>query len=111
LRHLLSNAVKFTHAGSVSVSAVYNPQWVVINIKDTGIGIAEKDMDKLFRPFSQVDGSSSRSYHGVGLGLSIARYLVELHGGKIWAESVHDAGTTFSFVLPIKQTSKEKTLQ
>ncbi len=109
LRNLLSNAVKFTRSGCVSISAIYNPQWVVINIKDTGIGIAPDDIDKLFRPFSQVDGSSSRRYDGTGLGLSIARYLIELHGGKIWAESTLGAGSTFSFVLPIKQTSNEKT--
>jgi signal transduction histidine kinase len=106
LANLLSNAVKFTPSGTITVQATYNVQWVIISVKDTGIGIAPADMDKLFKPFSQVDSSITRRFEGTGLGLSISRYLIELHGGKIWAESEPGAGATFSFVLPLKNQFK-----
>jgi CheY-like chemotaxis protein len=77
--------------------------FVEISVKDTGNGIAPADMVKLFEPFSQVDASATRKAGGTGLGLSICRNLVELHGGRIWAESegLPDEGSTFTFTLPV----------
>jgi Amt family ammonium transporter len=68
---------------------------------DTGGGIAAEDMPKLFEPFSQVDASATRKVGGTGLGLSICRQLVDLHSGRIWAESELGSGSTFSFILPV----------
>ena len=113
LLNLLSNASKFTDSGTVtlrarSVEAVgpYSGRlepFVEISVIDTGTGIAAQDMDKLFEPFSQVDASATRKVGGTGLGLSICRQLVELHNGRIWAESEIGKGSTFTFILPVGQ--------
>ncbi|MEW5868344.1 MAG: ATP-binding protein [Chloroflexota bacterium] len=103
LINLLSNGVKFTNSGIVAATATYNEQWVIVSIEDTGIGIAPEHMDRLFRPFSQIDASSTRKHGGLGLGLIVTRYIIELHGGKIWADSLPGVGSTFSFVLPIQR--------
>jgi signal transduction histidine kinase len=77
-------------------------KWVEISISDTGIGIKHEDQDRIFNPFEQVDGSASRKYQGTGLGLSLSKKFVELHGGRIWAESAGEGqGSTFRFVIPI----------
>ena len=89
LANLLSNAVKFTERGSIAirVQLADEPDEIHFAVSDTGIGISPKDMKKLFLSFSQVDASTSRKYGGTGLGLAISQRLVELMGGKIWAES------------------------
>ena len=75
---------------------------IEISVSDTGIGLKSEDQDRIFRPFEQADGSASRKYQGTGLGLSLTKKLVQLHGGKIWVESEGEAkGTVFSFVIPI----------
>jgi len=104
--NLLSNAIKFTPAGKVSISATYSNQWVVVNVADSGIGIPIEDLERIFHPFTQVDESTTRKYEGAGLGLTIARYIVDLHGGKIWVESEPGAGTIISFVLPIRRETR-----
>jgi len=77
-------------------------RWLHICVKDTGIGIKAEDLGRLFKPFEQVENVASRKYQGTGLGLSLARNLVELHGGTIWAESEGEGrGSTFRFVLPL----------
>ena len=74
---------------------------IEISISDTGIGIKLEDQEHIFNPFEQVDGSASRKYQGTGLGLSLSKKFVELHGGKIWVDSAgEDKGTTFIFVIP-----------
>jgi signal transduction histidine kinase len=71
-------------------------------VQDTGIGIAPSDLDRIFKPFGQVQHSKNRKYPGTGLGLSITRSLVALHGGRIWAESDgHGKGATFRLILPV----------
>ncbi|MGA9532303.1 MAG: ATP-binding protein [Anaerolineales bacterium] len=105
LLNLISNAAKFTEEGQIAVSARFlqtgtEPE-LLVAVADTGIGIARDDVDKLFEPFSQVDPSPTRKSGGSGLGLSIARHLVELHGGRIWVESTVGEGSTFVFTLPL----------
>ena len=111
LLNLLSNAAKFTESGSITVRAVVRTQglphpMVEITVHDTGIGIAEADIPKLFQSFSQVDGSATRKTGGTGLGLAICKNLVELHGGQIWVESSTSGGTAFFFTLPVYQVEQ-----
>lgn len=101
--NLLSNAVKFTAKnGTITINAKLVEQYVQIGVSDTGIGIKSEDIDKLFKPFFQLDSSYSRRYEGTGLGLVLTKHLVELHGGKIWVESKQGKGSTFTFTLPVK---------
>lgn len=101
LNNLLSNALKFTEKGRIhlQVRSVKHGQQLQFSVKDTGIGMSAEQCAELFKPFSQVDDSSSRRYGGAGLGLSICKNLVELMGGTIWVESVVGAGTTFHFTV------------
>ena len=100
LANLLSNAVKFTEKGSVSLTVSLDESDLIhFAVMDTGIGISEENMSKLFLSFSQVDTSISRKYGGTGLGLAISRRLVELMGGRIWAKSVPFQGSTFHFTI------------
>jgi PAS domain S-box-containing protein len=100
LLNLLSNAIKFTERGYVRVECLQQGENVTIRVMDTGIGISRADMDKLFRPFSQVDIGLNRQYEGTGLGLSICRKLVDLMGGTIDVESEPGKGSVFTVVLP-----------
>ncbi len=101
LVNLLSNAVKFTpDGGRIDVSARRGANEVVIAIRDTGIGIDAKDHETIFEEFRQAGGHYSNKREGTGLGLSLARRFVELHGGRIWLESAAGQGSTFSFTLP-----------
>lgn len=99
--NLLSNAGRFTERGGVVVRAQQREGDIVVSVADSGPGIAANDMDKLFRPFQQLDGSMRRRHGGSGLGLAISRNLVELHGGRMWCESSVGVGTTIHFTLPI----------
>jgi signal transduction histidine kinase len=119
--NLLSNAVKFTpDGGKISIKAEtydlnnklqlgadsnQNPG-IKISVLDTGIGINPNDLDRIFNPFEQVENSASRQFNGTGLGLSLTKSIVELHGGKIWAESKGEGkGTTFNFTIPFTPKS------
>ncbi len=99
--NLLSNAGRFTEHGGVSVRAWQEGDEIVVSVADTGPGIAPEDMNKLFQPFQQLDESIRRRHGGSGLGLSISKSFVELHGGKMWVESRKGLGTIFYFGLPI----------
>jgi len=101
LNNLLSNALKFTETGHIhlQVKSVHQGKQLQFSVKDTGIGMNAEQCADLFKPFSQVDDSSSRRYGGAGLGLSICKNLVELMGGRIWVESEPAVGTTFHFVI------------
>lgn len=102
LLNLLSNAGRFTERGGVQVRARIEGQEAIVSVADTGPGIAAEDQGQLFQPFHQVDGSLRRRHGGSGLGLSISKRFVELHGGSIWLESEVGRGTTISFRLPIE---------
>ena len=106
LLNLISNASKFVEEGHIKVIAKVRPsqkggQEVYIAVEDTGPGIAPEDQSKLFKPFSQVDGSPTRKTGGTGLGLSISKRFIEMHGGQIGVESEVGKGSTFWFTLPI----------
>jgi signal transduction histidine kinase len=105
LNNLVSNAVKFTEQGEVRVLAHADPEnnQVLIQVRDTGIGIAEEHLDAVFEQFRQVDGSSTRRAGGTGMGLTITRHLIEMHGGRIWVESTLGKGSTFCFTIPIAE--------
>jgi PAS domain S-box-containing protein len=101
LVNLLANALKFTpDGGRVLVSVGRENGDVRFSVTDTGIGIAEEDIPRLFQPFQQLESSLTRKYPGTGLGLSLCRKLVEMHRGRIWAESSPATGSCFSFVVP-----------
>ena len=111
LNNLLSNAVKFTPAGEVLLclsveSETERVAQIRFSIRDTGIGIAVEKMNRLFEAFFQVDGSATRPYGGAGLGLSIAKQLVEMMGGTLTVESEEGKGSTFSFGLPLVKASR-----
>jgi len=104
--NILSNAAKFTDVGSITMRVrkiTKNEQeFVCFSIKDTGIGIAAEDMDKVFEAFRQIDSSVARRAEGTGLGMPISYRLVSLHGGELWVESQVGHGSTFSFTIPLK---------
>jgi signal transduction histidine kinase len=101
LLNLMSNAVKFTATGRVLVRAQPEPDGVHLSVADTGIGIRERDLARLFEPFSRLNNPLSREAGGTGLGLAISKKFIEMHGGKIWAESRENQGSTFHFTLPL----------
>jgi len=101
LYNLIGNAIKFTpNGGSVQISAKSSVGMLRFEVKDTGIGIAKKDIRNLFQTFRQLDSSIRRQYEGTGLGLYLVKMLVELHGGHIWVESEFGIGSSFIFELP-----------
>jgi signal transduction histidine kinase len=135
LYNLLSNAVKFTpDRGSISFLAQHlsyrDGHWlcgeehsvvlpldaddpltreglISISLQDTGVGISPKDLERIFEPFEQAETSPSRPFQGTGLGLTLTRKMVELHSGKIWAESEGKGkGSKFTFVIPAKKGKK-----
>jgi signal transduction histidine kinase len=102
LLNLLSNAVKFTpEGGRISINARQTNGSVEISVTDTGIGIAVEDQPKVFEEFRQVGSDNAKKIEGTGLGLTLAKKFVELHGGRIWVESEVGKGSTFIFNLPI----------
>ena len=103
LLNLLSNAVKFTpEGGRVGVTTMAGADGITIAVSDTGIGIAPQDQAAIFEEFRQVGREDARKQEGTGLGLTLAKKFVELHGGRIWVESQVGQGSTFSFTLPVR---------
>ncbi len=106
LLNLLSNAVKFTpDGGTIAVQAQRRAGEVQVSVRDTGIGIALEDQAKVFDEFQQVGRPSDRSREGTGLGLTLAKRFIELHGGRIWIESEVGTGTTFTFAIPVARSA------
>ena len=122
LVNLLSNGIKFTHAGEVVVQAKVLsaaapdsngsqlPWHLHFSVSDTGIGIPVDKLIRLFKSFSQADASTTRRYGGTGLGLAISKRLVELMGGKMWVESVPEKGSTFHFTVPFQAVANTPAL-
>jgi CheY-like chemotaxis protein len=123
LMNLVSNAIKFTEAGMVVIDLALsteklgkkNQKSILFSVRDSGIGINEKSIHNLFKPFSQVDGSLSRKYGGTGLGLAISKYIVSAMGGMIGVESEPKKGSKFWYIVPfftenpVSQKKKIKT--
>jgi adenylate cyclase len=99
--NLLSNAMKFTpQNGSITVRLQYTGSDCILQVEDTGIGIAEEQIPHLFERFRQAEGSENRSYEGTGLGLALVKELVEVHGGTVAVDSIYESGTNFTISLP-----------
>lgn len=100
--NLLSNAVKFTpNAGQIALVGKEVDSGILVSVSDTGIGIRESDLERVFNLFEQGDSSMTKTHHGTGLGLALVKTLIEMHSGSIWAESALGKGSTFSFVIPV----------
>jgi len=108
--NLLNNAIKFSKkSGTVVIKTERSGEDnILFSITDYGIGISKADQKKLFLPFSQIDTSMAREHQGTGLGLAIAKGIIEAHNGKIWVESEPGKGSTFYFVIPMRQKMTEK---
>jgi len=103
LVNLLTNAVKFTpEGGQVKVEARLGDSAVILSVVDSGIGIAKEDQDAIFEEFRQASGNYAQKREGTGLGLTLTRKFVEMHGGTIWVESEPAKGSTFTFTLPLR---------
>jgi PAS domain S-box-containing protein len=103
LTNLANNAIKFTEKGRIVIASSRGENTIRVSVKDTGPGIKEEDMDRLFRPFEQLGESPEPKTGATGLGLAISKEIISRHNGKIWAESEFGTGTTFSFILPIRE--------
>jgi CheY-like chemotaxis protein len=100
LLNLLSNAAKFTEAGGITLRVVPTAGGLTLSVQDTGMGIAPEHQGLVFEEFRQVEGDTTRTQQGTGLGLPISKRLIELHGGRMWLDSVPGQGSTFFFTLP-----------
>jgi len=104
LATLIANAIKFTgEEGKLKVRAWQNNDSLVVQVSDTGIGIPVDEQVKIFQPYHQVSRNQGGKLNGSGLGLAIAKLFIELHGGKIWVESIVGQGSSFSFSLPLTE--------
>ncbi len=111
MHNLIGNAIKFTDRGEVSVEAKIKDTLIEISVSDTGIGIPTDKFELIFESFQQIDASTTRIYSGTGLGLSVTKRLIELHGGAIQVESTLGQGSRFSFTLPISHEVVEPRLE
>ncbi|MGI6240944.1 MAG: PAS domain S-box protein [Candidatus Omnitrophota bacterium] len=103
ITNFLQNAIKFTSQGSITLSTAFKNNRVVVSVQDTGIGIQQKDLPKIFKKFSQLESAQSIAPGGTGLGLAISKKIVETHHGTVSVESEYKKGSLFSFSLPLSQ--------
>lgn len=109
LVNLTNNAIKFTDRGSVRIKAsLIEDERLRMSVEDTGVGIKEENMNKLFMPFQQIDEALTKPHEGTGLGLSVSKKLITLLGGDIWAKSEYGKGSEFTFVLPLKYKEEKR---
>ena len=105
LTNLIGNAIKFSEAeDAITITATADEKEIIVHVKDNGIGIPAEDLESIFSRYYQASNKSERSAMGSGLGLHIAKKIVEGHGGRIWAESEDGQGSIFSFSVPITNT-------
>lgn len=108
LMNLVNNAIKFTDQGSVTITSAKEGNTIRISVQDTGPGIKEEDLPRLFHEFEQLEDVGNRKPGGSGLGLVISQKIIERHNGKIWAESEYGKGTAFHFVLPVEERREKQ---
>ncbi|MBN2039043.1 MAG: SpoIIE family protein phosphatase [Spirochaetes bacterium] len=111
LINIIGNAIKFTESGTIDIGAEEsdkNPDEIIVSVKDTGIGIREEDQGRIFELFEQAEGSITKYKTGTGIGLSITKQLIELHGGSIWVDSEPGKGSCFYFTL--KKSNKSQVI-
>ena len=101
LVNLVNNAVKFTEKGSVTFGYYTSKDHIIFYVKDTGIGISKKDLNKIFKPFRKAENNKEKLYRGTGIGLSISQRIVSSFKGEIWVESRLGVGSTFYVQLPL----------
>lgn len=107
LQNLLDNAIKYSpHHPEISVSCYATGEEVIVSVRDSGMGISVREQEQIFERFQRVGDPPSRSTPGAGLGLYIARAIIEAHGGRIWVESTLREGSTFSFSLPREEKAQ-----
>ena len=107
LSNLVKNAIQYTNSGGqIHIKVEEDSGYVNVSVSDTGIGIPVRDLPKVFDRFFQVETHLTRKHGGMGLGLAVAKSMIELHGGRIWAESEEGKGSTFTFLLPIETDIK-----
>jgi two-component system sensor histidine kinase ChiS len=109
LMNLVGNALKFSKQGRVTVWVEQQGNNLLYRVSDTGIGIPKTELENIFTPFEQVDTAITREFAGTGLGLNITKEFVEMHGGRIWAESELGKGSTFFFSIPLRVSHGEVT--
>jgi signal transduction histidine kinase len=109
LLNLVGNAIKFTDTGEVRISAGAKDGHFVVAVTDTGPGIPDEELKRVFEQFHQVDNSNTKAKGGTGLGLAIAKQIVEMHGGRIWVESTLGQGATFQMDLPVRAEFRKGT--
>jgi signal transduction histidine kinase len=109
LLNLVGNAIKFTDAGEVRISAAAVDGAFTIGVTDTGPGIPPQELKRVFEQFHQIDNSNTKTKGGTGLGLAIAKQIVEMHGGRIWVESTLGQGATFQMQLPTRAEFRKAT--
>jgi signal transduction histidine kinase len=108
LSNLVKNALTFTNIGGhVTIRSDIDSEFVKVVVEDDGVGIPTSDLPHVFERFYQVESHLTRKHGGMGLGLSVAKVMIEMHGGRIWAESVEGVGSKFSFLLPFEQKKDE----
>ena len=108
LSNLVKNAITFTNEGGrITVRGELQSDFVKVSVQDNGVGIPTKDLAHVFDRFYQVESHLTRRHGGMGLGLSVAKGIIEMHGGRIWVESMEGMGSTFTFLLPVNQKNTE----